>query len=434
MQLKMRDWRLPVLVVVGFIFARLAGGQLPYYVFYLCTLLFALAFLWTRFALYRTDGLIQIEKETVEVGQSLGVRVRIDNDTFLPLPWAEIDDATPQHLVQTDMPQQATSVPLLGSRVITFQLTARRRGHYSVGPIRITLGDAFGLFQGTREFQSKNRITVYPRVHHIDRMPVPLSQPFGPVRTRERAFEDPSNQAEIRPYRPGDNPRHIHWKTSARMGVMMMREFEVNATTPIYLFPDLSAASHFGSAVGLAYSTEETVVELAASLAALGMRRKMDVGMVTHAQDRFSVSPGRGQRTFHEVMEVLARVEATGRVTPESMLESETAHLPGRSTVVVITPILTPKLCDLLIRLRSNHQVMLVLLRKETFVNPITSDHNPEAAATLEPEAISLSSLLLMKRISVYLVSATDDLRRLADLRLTGTTEGVRAWSHGAQA
>jgi len=432
MQLNMRDWRLPVLVGLGFLFARLAGGQLPYYVFYLSTLLFALAYFWTRFALARTEGLIQIEKDSVEVGQSLGVRVRIDNDTFLPLPWAEIDDKTPQHLVETDMPQQATSVPLLGSRVITFRLTARRRGHYAVGPIQITLGDAFGLFKGTREFRSKNQITVYPRVHRIDRMPVPLSQPFGPVRTREKAFEDPSNQAEIRPYRPGDNPRHIHWKTSARLGEMMMREFEVNATTPIYLFPDLCAESHLGTSIGAAYSTEETVVELAASLAALGLRRKMDVGMVAHAQDRFSVSPGRGQRTFHEIMEVLARVEATGLATPRSMLESETAHLPGRSTVVVITPMLTPQLCDILIRLRANHQVMLVLLRKETFV--AANDPTGQADATAEMQATSLASLLILKKIAVYLVSATDDLRRLADLKLTGSIEGVRARSHGARA
>lgn len=418
------------MVAAGFIFARLSGGRLPYFMVYLSLGIFAGAWFWTRYALRRTDTIIQVEKDRMEVGETVGVRVRLDNDTFLPLPWVEIDDGTSQRLVSTDMPRQATSVPLLGSRVITFRLTARRRGHYSVGPIRITLGDAFGIFRGVREFRSRATITIYPRIHHIEGLPVPLSQPFGPVRTREKAFEDSSNQAEIRQYRPGDNPRHIHWKTSARMGELMLREYELNATTPIYLFPDLAAVGQFNPMDGDGPSTEETVVELAASLASLGLRRKMDVGMVCHGQDRFTVTTGRGFRTFHEVMEVLARVEARGRLPIEQVLELEAAHLPNKSTLVVITPSLTPQLTDVLIRLRSNHRVMLVLLQPETYAPAGMAAFAGAGSTTMRN---SLTTLLTARNIAVYLVSATDDLRRLGELKLTSGQEGVRSWSQSAR-
>ncbi|HYG57555.1 MAG TPA: DUF58 domain-containing protein, partial [Symbiobacteriaceae bacterium] len=393
--------------------------------------LLLVAFFWVRHAMRRTECLIQVESDRMEVGQSMGVKVRLDCDTFLPLPWVEVDDATPQHLVVTDMPRQATSVPLWGSRLVTFRLTARRRGHYTVGPIRVTLGDAFGLFQSHREFHSRATVTVYPRVHHIEGLPVPLSQPFGPVRTREKAFEDPSNQAEIRKYRPGDNPRHIHWKTSARMGELMLREYELNATTQMILFPDLSYAANNHTTTGP--STEETTVEIAASLAALGLRRKIEVSLICHSQERYAVPAGRGQRTFHELLEVLARVEAQGKVPIEQVLEREAGHLSGRTTLVVITAQLTPRLADVLIRLRSNHQVMLVLLRKESF-EP-TGEKADEAAAAAEPgtDTSSLTGLLTLRHIAVYMVSPNDDLRRLADLRLVSGTEGVRAWSQSAR-
>lgn len=437
MRLSMRDWRLPALVVVGFIFARMTGGRLPYFLLYLSATLFSAAFLWTRHALHRTDCLIQVEKDRMEVGESLGVRVRLDNDTVLPLPWVEVDDATPQHLVVTDMPRQATSVPLLGSRIINFRLTARRRGHYAVGPIQVNLGDAFGLFQGWREFRSRATVTIYPRIHRIEGLFVPLSQPFGPIRTRERAFEDPSNQAELREYRPGDNPRHIHWKTSARVGDLMMREYELNATTPMMLFPDLAWVAQAGDVGAGEASTEEMTVEVAASLAAMGLHRKIDVGLICHGQERFAVSAGRGQRTFHEILEVLARVEARGRLTMEQVLELETAHLPGKSTVVMVTPRLSAKLSDLLIRLRTKHQVVLVLLRKETFGTPVAPAAAPEAdevAATAESGYLpSLTGPLAMRKVPVYLVSAQDDLRRLADLRLATGLEGVRGWSPGVR-
>jgi uncharacterized protein (DUF58 family) len=431
----MRDWRLPALVGAALVFARMSGGRLPYFIFYLSTGLLLVAFFWARHALRRTECVVSVESDRCEVGQSLWVKVRLDNDTFLPLPWVEVDDATPQHLVATDMPRQATAVPLWGSRLVTFRLTARRRGHYTVGPIRVTLGDAFGLFQGQREFRSRATVTVYPRVFQLEGLPVPLSQPFGPVRTREKAFEDPSNQAEIREYRPGDNPRHIHWKTTARMGELMLKEYELNATTQVVLFPDLFRGVQINRAAEGGPSTEETTVEIAASLANLGLMRKIEMGLICHGQERYTVAKGRGQRTFHEMLEVLARVEAEGFLPIEQVLELEAAALSGRSTVVVITPSLTPRLAEVLIRLRANHQVMLVLLRRETYAAPPT-EAQAEAAAAAEsagPDLSALTGLLALRKIPVYLVSANDDIRRLADLRLTAGEGGVRSWSQGAR-
>lgn len=433
MQLSMRDWRLPALVVASLVFARMSGGQLPYFIFYLSAGLLAVAFFWARHAGRRTECLIQVESDRTEVGKSLWVKVRLDNDTFLPLPWVEVDDATPQHLVVTDMPRQATSVPLWGSRLVSFRMTARRRGHYTVGPIRVTSGDALGLFQNHREFHSRASVTVYPRVHQIEGLPVPLSQPFGPVRTREKAFEDPSNQAEIREYRPGDNPRHIHWKTSARMGQLMLREYELNATTQMMIVPDLYRRSQVHSTAETGPATEETAIEIAASLALLGLRRKIDVGMVCHGQERRAVSSGRGQRSFHEILEVLARVEADGFLPIEQVLELEAASLSARTTLVVITPQLTPRLAEVLIRLRSNHQVMLVLLDRGSFAQPSPDQGEVAAADEAASQSVSLTGLLSVKRVAVYLVSAQDDIRRLADLRLTAGPEGVRSWSQGAR-
>lgn len=411
-------------MVAGLIFARLSGGRLPYYLFYVTAILWSGAWFWTRHALKRTDCLIQVERDRCAVGESVGVRVRLDNDTFLPLPWVEVDEKTPQHLVTTDMPRQATSVPLLGSRVINFKLTARRRGHYQVGPIRVRLGDAMGFFQGEREFKSKISVTVFPRVHPIESLPIPLSQPFGPVRTQERAFEDPSNHAEIRPYVPGDNPRHIHWRTSARMGELMVRQYELNATTQMIIFLDMCQSAQVGRTELDEPSTEEKAVEIAASLAALGLRRKIDTGLICHGQDRFAVSPGRGQRSFTEMLEVLARAQATGRVPIEQVLEMETGHLSGRSTLVIITPRLTPRLAELLLKLRVNHQVMLVLLKAATYGPTLA-----EAPAPVDDTVQALAGLLTLRKVPIYSVPADADLRLLADMRITANGEGVRSWS-----
>lgn len=434
MRLNVRDWRVPLLVAVAFLFARLSGGRLPFFLFYVSAGLLLTTYLWAHRALRRTRCLVQIDTDRVEVGQQIKVKVQLDNATFLPLPWVEVDEGTPQDLVKTDKPRQATSVPLRGSRLLHFGLTAQRRGYYPVGPIRITLGDAFGLFRGQREFTSQLRITVYPRIHQMEGLAVPLSQPFGPVRTREKAFEDPSNQSGLREYRPGDNPRHIHWKTAARMGELMLREYELNATTQLLLFPDLCGTSQVGFNQQTQTSTEEKAIEIAASLAALGLRRKIDVGLICHGRERHAVGVGRGQRNFHEILEVLARAEAAGSLPIDQVVELEAAHLTNSSTLVIITPQLTAQLAALILRLRAKHQVMLVLLRRETFAQPNDVALDEAAATVAVPQGTSpLEGLLLQRKVAIYQVAAGDDLRRLADLRLTAGPEGVRVWPQDAR-
>lgn len=415
-----------MLVVTGFIFALMSGGLLPYFLFYVTAILWAVAWFWTRRGIRQIDCQIQVERDRVEIGESVGVRVRLENDSFLPLPWVEVDDGTPPHLAASEMDRQATAVPMLGAQVINFRLTARRRGHYQVGPITVRMGDGMGFFEGQRAFLSRPFITVFPRIHAIESLPIPLSQHFGPVRTQERAFEDPSNHAEIRQYVPGDNPRHIHWKTSARKGELMTRQYEMNATTQMTILLDLEQSAQVGRVELDEPSTEETAVEIAASLTWLGLRQKIDTGLICHGEERLAVGAGRGERTYTEILQVLARARAVGRVPIEQVLEMETAHLGSRSTLVVITPNLNTRLADLLLRLRINHQVMLVLLAAETF-GPQAADHPPAPDVAVQ----SLASLLTLRKIWVYRVPAGADLRLLSEMRLTAAGEGVQRWLSG---
>lgn len=423
MRPSMRDWRLPVLTIVAYVVARLSGGSLPFFLLYVTALLWAGGWLWLLYASRRIDCIIQVERDRVEVGESLKVRIRLENDGLVPLPWVEVDDETPSHLVASDRPTQATSLTPFGTRVLALTLTARRRGHYHVGPVRVRWGDPLGLFQRERTFHSRSVITIFPRVYAIESLPIPLSQPFGPVRTQEKAFEDPSNHAEIRPYVQGDNPRHIHWKTSARMGTLMTRQYELSATTQLMLFLDLHEAVQVDRTGEGGHSTEETAVELAASLAALGLRRKVETGLVCQGQERFAVGPGRGQRTFTEILEVLARAQANGSMPIAQVLEVETEHLANRSTLVVITPDLNTRLAEQLLRLRKNHRVLLMLLNASSFA----AAGRDQAPAGPDPQTDSLVGLLTLRHIPVYSVPAGADLRLLAEMRY-GTGEGVQRW------
>ena len=402
----LRDKRIILLVAGTYAYARLAGGRPPFFIFYLSACLWLACWIWTYYTGRSLSCLIRLDKTTVQKDEQLTVRVRLDNEALVSIPWLEVDVLVPSPLVRVDSPAQAASVPPAGSRILNLQITARRRGHYTVGPIRVSTGDPFGLYRLPREFQSRAAVTVYPKIWRLTGLPIPMNQPFGPVRIRQLAFEDPSNPAGIRPYRPGDSPRHIHWRTTARKGELMLKQYELQATTQLLLVVDLQAAVQRREGDR---DTAETAIEVAASLANLGLERGFEVGLAGHGSLRHAVPLGRGQRTFAQIMETLTRVEADGGVALERVLHWESAFLPPHSGVVVITPHLDGPLADVILRLAGNHAVSLVVLRAESF-----GGNGDVDAQSRDALALTLAA----RRVTVYSVGAGDDLRTLQQLQI----------------
>ena len=90
-----------------------------------------------------------------------------------------------------------------------YAVTLRERGRHAVGPLRVTVGDPFGLWERTFAYEDEHEVTVYPRVVPLARLPWTFAAAFGP--TDERA-----EFAGLREYRHGDPLRDVNWKASAR--------------------------------------------------------------------------------------------------------------------------------------------------------------------------------------------------------------------------
>lgn len=104
-----------------------------------------------------------------------------------------------------------------------------RRGIFTWNGCRVRSAAPLGLFWQQRTLDLPVRVTVYPRVWRLRRCPWidavlhSGSSERGRTRVRSQATE---LTRSVRPYRPGDTPRTIHWRTSARRGELMSRENE----------------------------------------------------------------------------------------------------------------------------------------------------------------------------------------------------------------
>jgi len=106
--------------------------------------------------------------------------------------------------------------------------TAPRRGKYRFRALDLATRSPFGLLERRLSIDEPAGITVYPAVGQLTRRWQLLHRQA--TETRRGSRHDRSTQQQeyhgLRDYRPGDSPRWIHWRTSARLGQPMVKEFE----------------------------------------------------------------------------------------------------------------------------------------------------------------------------------------------------------------
>jgi uncharacterized protein (DUF58 family) len=142
-----------------------------------------------------------------------------------------------------------------------YRFPTDRRGRFEIGPLRATLTDPFGLVASSRRVLGTEQVIVYPRVHDIVAPPdvggLDLDRDHPAVRAR---VETSGDFMTLREYAPGDDLRHVHWRSTARRGHLMMRQNETRRRAPVLLMLDVRPATHDRASF-------ERAVEAAASIA-----------------------------------------------------------------------------------------------------------------------------------------------------------------------
>lgn len=122
---------------------------------------------------------------------------------------------------------------------ICYRLSAIKRGTHSFTESYITIGSNFHMFEHSITLESMAKVSVYPPVlSKRSIMAHYLSSHYGTGRSKQRGIG--IEVANIRNYIPGDDFRHIDWKTSLRLNRMFTREFESDIGLSVFVLVDHS--------------------------------------------------------------------------------------------------------------------------------------------------------------------------------------------------
>lgn len=192
-------------------------------------------------------------------------------------------------------------IPPGDARLVTWSATLPRRGRHRLGGVRVSTRFPFGIFLKAGQVTLRDEVLVYPALAPLP--PHRLRELGGSGATHSRRRGRGVDLHNLRDYLPGDDPRLIHWKSSAKTSALTVRELEAETTL------DTRIALVGG---GTPPQVEAGIAE-AASLAVHLLRAGAQVEL---AGPGLHVPLGRGPSQRRALLTALALWESPGRGGP----------------------------------------------------------------------------------------------------------------------
>jgi uncharacterized protein (DUF58 family) len=254
------------------------------------------------------------------VGEPVRVHLRVRNRASRAAPRLTAVDPVAGRRVEVALPP----VPGGGEVEVEHELPPLPRGVYDVGPLSLHRSDLLGLAAASRRVGGAVRLWVHPRVHPLSTLPATRTRSLEGA-TVEVAPRGTATFHAVREYTTGDDVRHIHWRSTARTGQLMVREYiDTNLPDLTLVIDDRAGVLHDDGF--------ETAVEVTASLAVATIDGGFPLRLVGTTGRPLAVPGGRASR--EEVLDELAALTpAEGVGDPWLPLDDRSSR--GQVAVVV---------------------------------------------------------------------------------------------------
>jgi uncharacterized protein (DUF58 family) len=327
-----------ILIMVPLIILALAlagGFTLLWRFFLFLAVVWLLSYFWPRLSIRGLASQVKKSAEYCQVGKHFEEEFTVFNRGRIPAPVIEVRE-------DTDLPgYQNTAVFSLfprSSHSWSTRVYCRRRGQYNFGTLTARVTDPLGLFSLSRHLGERQSIIVYPATLELPYFQALPRQEPGQSPRRWLTSEYSPNAARVREYTSGDSLRHIHWHTTAHVGKLMVKEFDPDranyAFKDIWIVLDMHQASHLGRG-------DEAIDEYSVMVAASITKKYIDsgkrVGLLASGNRPYLFPPEAGGQHLRHILRALALIKATGNVSIDTLLASQTERFDAGSVVVVIT-------------------------------------------------------------------------------------------------
>lgn len=389
-----------VLILGGLIFIAYAAAinrvqALPWAIAALLTATLITGISWPYWLVKRLS-VVRTGPERAKEGETITFHVEVRNHGLLPRFMVELVDHLP-FVGSSDGPLTlgekklgvVTYVPGGSQRRFEVPLACEKRGYYRLGPVGLTSSFPLGLAEARqRRDDGVRSLTIYPDVFPIVGLPL-RGSPYQ-IHRGGYLLPEGAGAAEfsgLREYRRGDNPRHIHWPTTARLNELMIKEFEPLASACLHIALDQASDANAGQGK---QSTFEYAVRIAASIARHACGNNIPTRLMGQGERALYLPAGDREHHYQCMLDELAVVDADGATPYAKVLQRVIAECRHGETVVVFISEPAARLADTLqtlalLRARGAN-VLALVFERATF--------QPSDAAKDDAAALVMATLL----------------------------------------
>jgi len=291
-----------------------------------------------------------------QVGSYYNERLNIVNCSVFQKSWIAITN--PFENIYISKSRVICDIGKKTTRTLNSQIYLKKRGVFNIGPVFIQSGDPFGFFIIQKELLiPKENLIVYPHFEKIKNIGFFPGKEFGGSNLRKQTPVTTPQAAGIREYLPGDPLNRVHWQKSARMNKLMVKEFDEDTQSNVWIFLDAQDGPHrqilddskFGMEDHISFFSRkmhyqlpkdsfEYAISIAASIAHFYIIKNKSVGLVCNSNQTLIVFPDKGRNHFRKIIDSLTLVEDNGNLPINRMLEKQSKNISIGSSIVLITP------------------------------------------------------------------------------------------------
>lgn len=209
-------------------------------------------------------------------------------------------------------------------------ITPTRRGVLRFEAVTVACPDPFGIFRSLVDVPGSASVLILPRRYSLPAFALPGTprhQPGGV--TLASSIGESEEFISLREYRPGDPMRHIHWRSWARVGKPIVKEFQDEFFVRHALVLDTFAGAE-------RLEDFEEAVSVAASFACTLQTQESLLDLLFVGPQAYCFTAGRAVAHREQILEVLAAVEARQEANFTKLTRLVVEHLPSVTGCICI--------------------------------------------------------------------------------------------------
>ncbi len=322
--------------------------------------------------------------------EDIRVESRVENLTGASLGNLEIIETVDDRIIpERGAAQTAASMGASEDLRLVFEFPSPTRANYQIGPLIVRARDPFGFYLTEKKLEP-DTLSVMPRPERLRGTQLrPRHVGPWPGVIPSRVLGLGTEFYSMREYIPGDDPKRINWKATARYNELIVNEAEAERVTDVMIVLDTDV-SLFGTSDNQLF---ERGLQAAASYARLLLRQGNRVGVVLQGGERGSLPASFGKRHERRILYLLAAAKPGRATISTSYVMNLLARrmLPSRSQVVIISPLFDPEIKEGVNQLAAAGYSMLVLSPSPTI--PVSFVD--------QSQAIAFKMVMLERSISI---------------------------------